>query len=123
MDNSNYVRKNRLVEWNTIMDIIRKEVEPREYNGDVNGAKKILEQLPQEDGIVLKKWADVLFKEAQMNMDMDTAKEALAKALSAEAVFPHAKYKHNARQLQIRIKKWMEQNNVSSPLPTKGGEI
>ena len=114
MDSRNYMRKNKLVEWNTIMDIIRKDVEPREYNGDVNGAKQILEQLPQEDGIVLKKWADVLFKEAQMNMDMDTAKEALAKALSAEDVFLHAKYKHNARQLQIKIKQWLEQNSTSS---------
>jgi hypothetical protein len=114
MDSMNFMRKNRLVEWNTIMDIVRKEVEPREYNGDINGAKQILEQLPQEDGIVLKKWADVLFKEAQMNKDMDTAKEALAKALSAEAIFPHAKYKHNARQLQIKIKQWLEQNSTSS---------
>ena len=48
------MRKNKLVEWNTIMDIVRKEVEPREYNGDVNGAKQILKQLPQEDGIVIK---------------------------------------------------------------------
>ena len=114
MDSSNFTRKNKLVEWNTIMDIVRKEVEPREYNGDVNGAKQILKQLPQEDGIVLKKWADVLFKEAQLNVDMDIAREALSKALSAESAFLHAKYKHNAKQLQTRIKKWMEQNSVAS---------
>jgi hypothetical protein len=114
MDSSNYMRKNKLVEWNTIMDIVRKEVEPREYNGDVNGAKQILKQLPQEDGIVLKKWAEVLFKEAQLNMDMDIAKEALSKASSAESAFLHAKYKHNAKQLQIKIKQWLEQNSTSS---------
>ena len=115
MDSRNFTRKNRLVEWETIMNIVRKEVEPREYNGDINGAKYILESLPQEDGIVLKKWADVLFKEAQMTMDMNIAKKALEKALSAEDAFLHTKYKHNARQLQTKIKKWMEQNSISSP--------
>ena len=118
MESKYHIRKNRLVEWQTIMDIVRKEVEPREYKGDVNGAKHILESLPQEDGIVLKKWADVLFKEAQMTMDMNMAKKALTKAQSAEDAFLHAKYKHSARQLQNKIKKWMEQNNISSPCPS-----
>jgi len=100
------------------MNIVRKEVEPREYNGDINGAKHILETLPQEDGIVLKKWADILFKEVQMTMDMNIAKKALEKALLAEDAFLHAKYKHNARQLQQKIKKWMEQNSIPSPHPS-----
>lgn len=114
MDNRNFTRKNQLVEWDTIMDIVRKEVEPREYKGDVNGAKQILKQLPQEDGIVLKKWADVLFKEAQQNMDMDIAKDALSKASSAESAFFQAKYKHNAKELQKKIRQWLEQHNPPS---------
>ena len=114
MDSRNYMRKSKLVEWDTIMDIVRKEVEPREYNVDGNGVKHILSQLPQDDAIVLKKWADVLFKEAQSNMDTEIAKEALSKALSAESAFLHAKYKHNAKQLQKKIKQWLEQNSPSS---------
>ena len=107
MDHMNYVRKKRLVEWETIMTIVRKEVEPREYGGDLDGAKQVLEKLPQDDGFVLKKWGDVLFKEAQKSGNRETAEEALAKALSAEHAFPQARYKHEARKLQESIKKWM----------------
>lgn len=110
MDNRNFARKNRLVEWDAIMHIVRKEVEPREFSGDVDGAKQVLEKLPQEDGIVLKKWADVLFKEAQMNRNTEIAKEALAKAIAAETAFALAKYKHNARRLQKSIKEWLDEN-------------
>ena len=108
------MRKNKLVEWETIMHIVRKEVEPLEYRGNIDGAKNILEKLPQEDGFVLKKWGDVLFKEAQMKMDIEVAKKALAKAQLAEEVFPLAKYKHAAKQLQVSIKKWIEQNSTHS---------
>ena len=66
------------------MHIVRREVEPLEYSGDIDGAKNVLEKLPQEDGLVLKKWGDVLFKEAQMNMDFEAAKKALTKAQLAE---------------------------------------
>jgi len=108
MDRMNYLRKNRPVEWETIMAIVRKEVEPREYSGDFDGAKQILEKLPQEDGFVLKKWGDVLFKEAQKNGSHETAEKALAKAISAETAFPHARYKHEARKLQESIRHWIE---------------
>ena len=107
MDHMNYVRKKRLVEWETIMTIVRKEVETREYGGDLDGAKQVLEKLPQDDGFVLKKWGDVLFKEAQKSGNREMAEEALAKALSAEHAFPQARYKHEARKLQESIKKWM----------------
>ena len=105
---NNFASKNDLVEWQTIMTIVRKEVEPREYRGDFTGAKHMLEQLPQEDGFVLKKWGDVLFKEAQKDNDLDVAQRALEKAVSAEAAFPNAKYKHEAKILQRNIKKWIE---------------
>lgn len=108
MDRMHYVRKKRLVEWETIMAIVRKEVEPREYGGDLDGAKQILEKLPQEDGFVLKKWGDVLFKEAQKSGNRETAEKALAKALAAECAFPQARYKHEARKLQESIRAWME---------------
>jgi len=62
IDRMRYVRKKRLVEWETIMAIVRQEVEPREYSGDLDGAKRVLEKLPQEDGFVLKKWGDVYSK-------------------------------------------------------------
>lgn len=104
--------KKRLVEWETIVHIVRREVEPLEYSGDIDGAKNVLEKLPQEDGLVLKKWGDVLFKEAQMNMDFEAAKKALTKAQLAEEAFPQAKYKHTAKQLQDSIKKWIEQNSI-----------
>jgi hypothetical protein len=103
-----FLKKNDLIEWETIMTIVRKEVEPREYRGDFTGAKHMLEQLPQEDGFVLKKWGDVLFKEAQHEKDLILAQMALEKALSAEAAFPNAKYKHEAKLLQGKIKKWIE---------------
>ncbi len=112
-----YVRKKRLVEWETIMAIVRKEVEPREYGGDLDGAKQVLEKLPQEDGFVLKKWGDVLFKEAQKSGSRETAEKALAKARSAESAFPQARYKHEARKLQESIRAWME-SCVSAPSPT-----
>jgi len=108
MDRMNYVRKKRLVEWETIMTIVRKEVEPREYGGDLDGAKQVLEKLPQDDGFVLKKWGDVLFKEAQKSGNRETAEKALAMALSAERAFPQARYKHEARKLQESIRAWME---------------
>ena len=38
----------------------------------------------------------------------------LTKAQLAEEAFPQAKYKHAAKQLQISIKKWMEQNSTYS---------
>ena len=104
-----FARKNKLIEWETIMYVVRKEVEPREYSGDFNGAKQMLEKLPQDDGFVLKKWGDVLFKEAQKDKNLDVAQKALEKALSAEAAFPQAKYKHEAKLLQGKIKKWIEQ--------------
>ena len=109
--------KKRLVEWETIVHIVRREVEPLEYSGDIDSAKNVLEKLPQEDGLVLKKWGDVLFKEAQMNMDFEAAKKALIKAQLAEEGFPQAKYKHTAKQLQDSIKKWIEQNSIP-PNPT-----
>jgi len=112
MSNRHFVRKNRLVEWETIMHIVRREVEPLEYNGDLDGAKNILEKLPQEDGFALKKWGDVLFKEAQRTMDSEVAKSALIKAQLAEEAFPQAKYKHAAKQLQGSIKQWMEKNGT-----------
>jgi hypothetical protein len=107
------MKKERLIEWETIMLIVRKEIEPREYSGDLAGAKNILDKLPQEDGFVLKKWGDILFKEAQENNDLTVAQKALAKAQSAKAAFPHAKYKHAARQLEITIKKWIDEQNTS----------
>jgi len=113
MANHPSMKKNRLIEWETIMLIVRKEIEPREYSGDLAGAKNILDKLPQEDGFVLKKWGDILFKEAQENNDLRAAQNALAKAHSAEAAFPHAKYKHEARQLVIKINKWIEKKNTS----------
>ena len=97
MNSRHYVGKKRLVEWETIVHIVRREVEPLEYSGDIDGAKNVLEKLPQEDGLVLKKWGDVLFKEAQMNMDFEAAKKALTKAQLAEEAFPQAKYKHTAK--------------------------
>ena len=97
------------IEWETIMWVVRKEVEPREFSGDLSGAKKILEKLPQEDGFVLKKWGDVLFKEAQEDNNLDAAHKALKKALFAETAFPHARYKHEAKLLQGKIRKWMEE--------------
>ena len=60
MNSRHYVGKKRLVEWETIVHIVRREVEPLEYGGDIDGAKNVLEKLPQEDGLVLKKWGDVL---------------------------------------------------------------
>ena len=111
--NNNFANKNDLIEWQTIMNIVRKEVEPREYRGDLTGAKQMLEQLPQEDGFVLKKWGDVLFKEAQKDNDLDVAQRALEKALSAEAAFPNAKYKHEAKKLQGNIKKWIEDQHTA----------
>ena len=109
----NFAKKKDLIEWETIMTIVRKEVEPREYRGDFTGAKHMLEQLPQEDGFVLKKWGDVLFKEAQKGNDLDVAQRALEKALSAEAAFPNAKYKHEAKKLQENIKKWIEAQHTA----------
>ena len=108
----NFAKKKDLIEWETIMTLVRKEVEPREYRGDFTGAKLMLEQLPQEDGFVLKKWGDVLFKEAQKTNDLDVAQKALEKALSAEAAFPNAKYKHAAKVLQDNIKKWIEEQQT-----------
>lgn len=110
---NNFAKKNDLIEWQTIMTIVRKEVEPREYQGDFTGAKHMLEQLPQEDGFVLKKWGDVLFKEAQERNDLVVAQRALEKALSAEAAFPNAKYKHEAKVLQGKIKKWIEDQHTA----------
>jgi hypothetical protein len=107
------MKRNRLIEWETIMSIVRKEIEPREYSGDLAGAKNILDKLPQEDGFVLKKWGDVLFKEAQENTDITVAQKALSKAQSAEAAFLHAKYKHEARQLEKKIKKWIEEQSTA----------
>ena len=106
---NNFFKKNDLIEWETIMTIVRKEVEPREYRGDFTGAKHMLEQLPQEDGFVLKKWGDVLFKEAQKYNKLDVAQKALEKALSAEVAFPYAKYKHEAKLLQGKIRKLIDQ--------------
>jgi hypothetical protein len=103
-----FVRKKRLVEWETIMAIVRKEVEPREYGGDLEGAMQVLAELPQDDGFVLKKWGDVLFKEAQKSGSVETAEKALDKARSAEHAFPQARYKHEARKLQEHIRAWME---------------
>ena len=114
MNSRHFVRKKRLVEWETIMHIVRSEVEPLEYSGDIAGAKNVLEKLPQEDGLVLKKRGDVLLKEAQMNKDFEAAKKALTKAQLAEEAFTLAKYKHIAKQLQGSIKKWMEQNSTLS---------
>ena len=107
--NNNFSRKNQLIEWETIMHVVRQEIEPREYSGDFEGAKQMLEKLPQEDGFVLKKWGDVLFKEAQKENNLDIAHKALEKALSAEAAFPRARYKHEAKLLQGKIRQWMEQ--------------
>ena len=112
MDNNRYMKGKSLIEWETIMTIVRKEIEPREYSGDLAGAKTILDKLPQEDGFVLKKWGDILFKEAQENTDLAAAQMALSKAKSAEAAFPHAKYKHEARQLEKKIKKWIDEKNT-----------
>jgi hypothetical protein len=109
---NNFAKKKDLIEWETIMTIVRKEVEPREYRGDFSGAKRMLEQLPQEDGFVLKKWGDVLFKEAQKANDLDVAQKALEKARSSEAAFPNAKYKHAAKVLQGTIKKWIEEQQM-----------
>ena len=108
-----HMKRNRLIEWETIMHIVRKEIEPREYRGDLAGAKTILDKLPQEDGFVMKKWADILLKEAQENTDLTVAQKALSKAHAAEAAFPHAKYKHEARQLVKKIKKWIDAQNSS----------
>lgn len=119
MDRANYLRNKRLVEWETIMTIVRKEVEPREHSGDFEGAKHMLSKLPQEDGFVLKKWGDVLFKEAQKNGNREIAQEALEKARAAETAFPHARYKHEARKLQEKIKQWIEENR-SFPSPSPG---
>ena len=113
MNSRHFVNKKRLVEWETIMHIVRREVEPLEYKGDLDGAKNILEKLPQEDGFVLKKWGDVLFKEGQLKMDIEVAKKALTKAQLAEETFPQAKYKHAAKQLQVSIKKWIETSRSS----------
>ena len=113
MENNRYMKRKNLIEWETIMTIVRKEIEPREYSGDLAGAKTILDKLPQEDGFVLKKWGDILFKEAQENTDLTVAQKALSKAQSAEAAFPHAKYKHEARQLEKKIKKWIEEQSTS----------
>jgi hypothetical protein len=85
-----------------------KEVEPREYGGDLEGAMQVLAKLPQDDGFVLKKWGDVLFKEAQKSGSRETAEKALDKAHSAEHAFPQARYKHEARKLQEQIRAWME---------------
>jgi hypothetical protein len=123
MDRINYVRKKRLVEWETIMTIVRKEVEPREYGGDLNGAKQVLEKLPQDDGFVLKKWGDVLFKEAQTSGNRETAEQALAKALSAERAFPQARYKHEARKLQEGIRIWLEARAATLPAPAGGAAV
>ena len=113
MENPTYMKRKRLVEWETIMNIVRKEIEPREYGGDLAGAKTILDKLPQDDGFVLKKWGDILFKEAQENTDITVAQKALAKAQSAAAAFPHARYKHEARQLEKKIKKWIQEQSPS----------
>jgi hypothetical protein len=69
---------------------------------------QVLEKLPQEDGFVLKKWGDVLFKQAQKSGSRETAETALDKARSAEHAFPQARYKHEARKLQESIQAWME---------------
>jgi chaperonin cofactor prefoldin len=122
MKRMNYVRKQRLVEWETIMTIVRKEVEPREYGGDLDGAKQVLEKLPQDDGFVLKKWGDVLFKEAQKSGNRETAEKALAMALSAERAFPQARYKHEARKLQESIRTWMA-SPLSPPSPAGGAAV
>jgi hypothetical protein len=108
MERMHFVRKKRLVEWETIMAIVRKEVEPREYGGDLEGAMQVLAKLPQDDGFVLKKWGDVLFKEAQKSGSRETGEKALDKARSAEHAFPQARYKHEARKLQEQIRTWME---------------
>ena len=115
MNRGHYRREKKLVEWETIMTIVRKEVEPREYSGDFDGAKQMLHKLPQEDGFVLKKWGDVLFKEAQTNGNPATAREALAKALAAETAFPQARYKHEARKLQEKIRQWIAENPSFAP--------
>jgi hypothetical protein len=115
MNRINFVREKRLVEWETIMAIVRKEVEPREYGGDLDGAKQVLAKLPQEDGFVLKKWGDVLFKEAKKSGSRATAEKALDKARSAESAFPQARYKHEARKLQESIRAWME---TAAPIPS-----
>ncbi len=115
MDRMHFVRKKRLVEWETIMAIVRKEVEPREYGGDLEGAMQVLAKLPQEDGFVLKKWGDVLFKQAQKSGSRETAEQALDKARSAERAFPQARYKHEARKLQEQIRAWMETAVTPSP--------
>jgi hypothetical protein len=122
MDRMHYVRKKRLVEWETIMAIVRKEVEPREYGGDLDGAKQVLAKLPQEDGFVLKKWGDVLFKEAQKSGSRETAEQALAKALAAESAFPQARYKHEARKLQEQIRKWMD-TGATVPAPSDAAAL
>jgi hypothetical protein len=108
MDRMHFVRKKRLIEWETIMAIVRKEVEPREYGGDLEGAMQVLAKLPQEDGFVLKKWGDVLFKQAQKSGSRETAATALDKARAAVQAFPQARYKHEARKLQEQIQAWME---------------
>jgi len=95
------------------MAIVRKEIEPREYRGDFSGAKAILETLPQEDGFVLKKWGDIFFREAQAHTDLTAAEKALAKARAAEAAFPHARYKHEARLLEKKISQWIAEHNPS----------
>jgi hypothetical protein len=112
MENQRYIKRKNLIEWETIMIIVRKEIEPREFGGDLAGAKAILEKLPQEDGFVLKKWGDILFKEAQENTDLTAAQKALSKARSAEAAFPHARYKHEARKLEKKIKKWIDEQST-----------
>jgi len=112
MENHRYMKRNSLIEWETIMTIVRKEIEPREYSGDLSGAKVILDKLPQEDGFVLKKWGDILFREAQDNSDLSAAHKALAKARSAETAFPHARYKHEARKLEKKIKKWIDEQST-----------
>ena len=111
METHAHLKMKNLIEWETIMAIVRKEIEPREYRGDFTGAKAILETLPQEDGFVLKKWGDIFFKEAQAHSDISAADKALAKARAAEAAFPHARYKHEAKLLKKKITKWIAEQN------------
>ncbi len=56
-----------------------------------------------------------MFKEAQKSGSRETAEKALAKALSAEAAFPQARYKHEARKLQESIRAWMGTCAASAP--------
>ena len=100
------------------MTIVRKEVEPREYGGDLEAAMQVLAKLPQDDGVVLKKWGDVLFKAAQKSGSRETAEKALDKARSAEHAFPQARYKHEARKLQEHIRAWME---TAAAVPASAG--